>query len=599
MDNNTPIRFEIFAGHQIVRTEILMGSNLKIGKLSSHALRFDDPSVSRLHAELEVKNPNEVILKDLGSDQGTFLNNEPVMRSKLYTGDKVRFGNIECIVTIAGQTVRRPGSEVIGAQVQQERAHVQASRHQVPDFSGEIDRGYGKVLQVLGLFGTSVISYGHLYESEPGVFTIGFGVDADCVINPGILPPPVPFPLAEVTESGAMLVHVPDHVNGEVMLDGKVFDLNGLRNAGRMTRGRVPNSNSLALPLRARCRLSIGEFSFLIAAIPHPGYAPPIALSERIDPPLVASIGAVALFMMMVFTLLSLIPQSPESLDLDRLEALNRFIEITLEVEEEIEEKKNGEDGAEKAAKDEGAMGKKESLETNKKYQIKGLDTGDPSVIAARKQAIAQSTVEDIFSSMDSGLLDGNESAVALGALEGFTGNQTGEMAGNAFGVGGLGSVGTGAGGGGDGVGSFGLGGLSTVGSGGGGRGGRGYGSGAANIGRRPPRKPKIIPLAAKVDGGNLPKEVIRRVIMSRAGAYQNCYERQLQVKRDLNGKIEMKIIISGQGKVLQSAVAKSTMNNPKVERCITGNIKKLRFPAPKNGKMVIVRYPFRFKSGG
>lgn len=599
MDNNTPIRFEIFAGHQIVRTEILMGSNLKIGKLSSHSLRLDDPSVSRLHAELEVKNPNEVIIKDLGSDQGTFLNNEPVMRSKLYTGDKVRFGSVECLVTIAGQTVRRPGSEPVVQAHHQQSAPAAVSQQHVPDFSGEVDRGYGKVLQILGLYGTSVISYGHLHESEPGIFTIGFGVDADCVVNPGILPPPAPFPLAEVTEGGAMLVHIPDQVNGEVMLDGKVFDLNGLRDAGRMTRGRVPNSSSLALPLRARCRLSIGEFSFLVAAIPHPGYAPTLSLTDRIDPPLIASIGGVALFMMMVFTLLSLIPQSPESLDLDRLEALNRFIEITLEAEEKIEEKKNGEDGAQKAANDEGAMGKKESLETNQKYQVKGTDTGDPSVIAARKQAIAQSTVEEIFSSMDSGLLNGNESAVALGALEGFSGNQTGEMAGNAFGVGGLGSVGTGAGGGGDGIGSFGLGGLSTVGGGGGGRGGKGYGSGAANVGGKRVKKPQIIPLAAKVDGGNLPKEIIRRVIMSRAGAYQNCYERQLQVKRDLNGKIEMKIIISGQGMVLQSAVASSTMNNPNVERCIAGNIQKLRFPAPKNGKMVIVRYPFRFKSGG
>ena len=85
MDSNTPIRFEIFAGFQIVRTEILMGATLKIGKLSSHSLRLDDASVSRLHAELEVKGPNEVILKDLGSDQGTFVNNEPIMRSKIYT----------------------------------------------------------------------------------------------------------------------------------------------------------------------------------------------------------------------------------------------------------------------------------------------------------------------------------------------------------------------------------------------------------------------------------------------------------------------------------------------------------------------------------
>ena len=105
--------------------------------------------------------------------------------------------------------------------------------------------------------------------------------------------------------------------------------------------------------------------------------------------------------------------------------------------------------------------------------------------------------------------------------------------------------------------------------------------------------------LAPKVDSGNLPKSVIRRVIQSRAGAYQNCYERQLQVKRDLNGKIEMSIKISGRGKVLLARVLNSTMNSPPVEQCIAKNIRKLKFPAPKNGKKVIVRYPFRFQSGG
>ena len=336
MDSNTPIRFEIFAGHQIVRTEILMGAILKIGKLSSHSLRFDDPSVSRLHAEIEIKNPNEVILKDLGSDQGTFVNNEPVMRTKLYTGDRIRFGEVECIVAVAGQTAIRPGTQQVIAQQAAPVAHTapQVSRSALPDFSNEVDRGYGKVLQVLGLYGNSVISFGHILETEPGIFTIGFNVDADCVVNPGILPTHEPFPIVEVTENGAMLVHVPDGIQGEVMLDGKIFDLDGLRTAGRMIRGRVPSSSSLALPLRARCRVSIGEFSFLIASIPHPGAPDPLPLSERIDPPLVASMGSVALFMLLVFSILSMIPQSPESLDLDRLEALNRFIEITLDAEE-------------------------------------------------------------------------------------------------------------------------------------------------------------------------------------------------------------------------------------------------------------------------
>ena len=68
-------------------------------------------------------------------------------------------------------------------------------------------------------------------------------------------------------------------------------------------------------------------------------------------------------------------------------------------------------------------MGKKDSVEQDKKYQIKGDETGDPSVIAARKREVAQTVVSDIFASIDSGLLDGSESAVALGALEGFQGS--------------------------------------------------------------------------------------------------------------------------------------------------------------------------------
>ena len=245
-------------------------------------------------------------------------------------------------------------------------------------------------------------------------------------------------------------------------------------------------------------------------------------------------------------------------------------------------------------------MGRKDNMDANKKYQVKGAETGDPEVVRARNQAIAQQTAEEIFSVMDSGLLDGSQSAIAMGALEGFTGNHNGDMAGNAFGAGGLGSVGTGMGGGGDSMGSFGIDGLSTIGGGGGGGGkGKGYGGGVSTVGKRKARRPRVIPMNAKVSGGNLPKEVIRRVIMSRAGAYQNCYERQLASKKDLNGKIEVKIMISGTGNVILSTINSTSMNNPTVENCIVRQIKKLKFPAPKNGKRVKVRYPFRFKSGG
>ena len=66
-----------------------------------------------------------------------------------------------------------------------------------------------------------------------------------------------------------------------------------------------------------------------------------------------------------------------------------------------------------------------------------------------------------------------------------------------------------------------------------------------------------------------------------------------------MNGKIEVKIMISGTGNVILSTINSTSMNNPTVENCIVRQIKKLKFPAPKNGKRVKVRYPFRFKSGG
>ncbi len=93
-----------------------------------------------------------------------------------------------------------------------------------------------------------------------------------------------------------------------------------------------------------------------------------------------------------------------------------------------------------------------------------------------------------------------------------------------------------------------------------------------------------------------LPKEMLKRVIMSRKEAYQSCYEQQLQLKKDLNGKISILIMVSGsQGNVLMAKLADSSMNNPAVENCIIDNIKTLRFPLPENGKNFRFTYPLRF----
>ena len=57
-------------------------------------LRIHDPRVSRIHALLEVRGEN-ILLTDLASSHGTFVNGEKVVEHKLKMGDTIRLGFVE------------------------------------------------------------------------------------------------------------------------------------------------------------------------------------------------------------------------------------------------------------------------------------------------------------------------------------------------------------------------------------------------------------------------------------------------------------------------------------------------------------------------
>ncbi len=113
----------------------------------------------------------------------------------------------------------------------------------------------------------------------------------------------------------------------------------------------------------------------------------------------------------------------------------------------------------------------------------------------------------------------------------------------------------------------------------------------------RAPKMPK-----AKVHAGDprvapgLEREQVRRVIRANRAQYRACYEKRLQVERDLNGKIIMRFVIGPAGQVMAAVVAESTMNDSQVEGCIRRRMLKWRFPKPVGGGTVDVRYPFLFK---
>ncbi|MEZ4254350.1 MAG: AgmX/PglI C-terminal domain-containing protein [Polyangiales bacterium] len=185
----------------------------------------------------------------------------------------------------------------------------------------------------------------------------------------------------------------------------------------------------------------------------------------------------------------------------------------------------------------------------------------------------------------------GTDPTSALGAL---MGDQIGEN----FGFGGLGLRGTGRGGGGTGEGTIGLGNFGTIGHGGGRGTGSGYGSGAGGLGGRAAKVPQIRGGNADVRG-SLSAEVIRRVVRRHMNEVRFCYEQELNQRPDLEGRVAVGFIISPTGSVQSATVNESTLQNQRVEGCITTAVRRWGFPAPDGGGIVVVTYPFLLSPAG
>ena len=65
---------------------------IKIGKAPDNKFIINDPQVSRYHALLTKDDNGELLLEDLGSTNGTFINGNQIIKKKVLADDKVTFG---------------------------------------------------------------------------------------------------------------------------------------------------------------------------------------------------------------------------------------------------------------------------------------------------------------------------------------------------------------------------------------------------------------------------------------------------------------------------------------------------------------------------
>jgi pSer/pThr/pTyr-binding forkhead associated (FHA) protein len=107
-----PLTFRLFRGDDLLRTETLTQSPIKIGKLSSSHLRLeDDESVSRMHAVIEVTSPTDITIIDLGSTKGTIVNGKKINKASLQDGDIILLGETKIVLSVGETEAAAPGED--------------------------------------------------------------------------------------------------------------------------------------------------------------------------------------------------------------------------------------------------------------------------------------------------------------------------------------------------------------------------------------------------------------------------------------------------------------------------------------------------------
>ncbi len=326
-----------------------------------------------------------------------------------------------------------------------------------------------------------------------------------------------------------------------------------------------------------RVVIRTAAFSWLIRQVP-PGTRLPVAHQSRREPGLLAALAVNGFMAAMIWVLAITSPPPPE---ITVEELGDHFSEVMLRQPEPEPEEVVAVPKSEPEEQVEGAAAKRKSGK-------RGSRDGD--LKRALEQRRSDRQIADGAGFMDAINRDFGEmfSATGLGGGVVDALGRTKGPRGKQFGTG-LAWDGDGPGGGGTAEGM--PGGTGTK-----GRGGDGSSlSGGEPTGQK--RSGNLAKGGQVIQVGNMDAALIDQVVKQHLNQYRYCYQRELQRNHQLSGKVTLKWIIASDGSVSSANVKRETIGNSAVTRCMLNVARRMRFPAPKGG-IVIVSYPFLFSPG-
>jgi TonB family protein len=457
----------------------------------------------------------------------------------------------------------------------------------------------------------SVLHVAHL--TPPRAFYLGeAGPGTDFVIGEETLGS-ARLPLV-LESQGELSVVVPRGAAAEIERDGERIAVAELEQQGQL-RPVSNHAGANAFPLQRgiTARIRHGQFTFIVRTV---AAGQRVATARSDEPGWRRSRWTVAsaAFHLSLLGVCYFLPPSSSALSMDRLDTDSRLVKYAIDAHENrIEDVPNwlgakndaADGGGQRAAGPEGEAGAPDKPKTARRSAAAG-PRDQPLLQLTRAELVAIAQRAGIIGTLRTAAAASDAPASPYGrdqALGFDPVPAVGALLGNEIGIsggrGGLAMLGSGHGGGGDAVGAIGVGTVGTRGRSNGPDGdGYGTGDGVGSFRRRTERMPRI--RSGQPDlHGSLSKEIIRRTIGRHINEIRFCYESQLITRPDLQGRVAINFVITPTGTVMKAGVVQSDLGDSKVESCIAAAVRRMDFPAPENGGMVIVTYPFLLSQTG
>ncbi|MCA9665512.1 MAG: energy transducer TonB [Myxococcales bacterium] len=449
-----------------------------------------------------------------------------------------------------------------------------------------------RILEVIIRFGEDPLAHHTLAPGE--TLTVGPSADCDVIVSSEVVD--TPTELVRVDAAGAT-------IGAPLGCTATHVDPDGLMTS-------APGSgNSFAIDSRCGAMLELGQVNIEMRWT---AAAERVGSRKRFDWRSQRGTAFSVGIHLLVLIFVAAIPPTGYAITGNNQEINARYLKIlTMPKEQDVippwmkKPVAGGGGGASKAAAGpESKMGDKKSQRRNRRVAVKGTAKSTQPAGAVDPERTAILGVIASLRGDAAAIFDPNKKAFGKDDLTAL-GNLEGILPGDARGDGGLGVQGTGNSGGGcigPDCGLIGTGKLATICSGPGdtcNRGrykGPGIGDGKPGGGKPKPHKISIIARDPETIGG-LSKAIIRRHVRKHLNEVRYCYQKELGNNRGMTGRVVVRFMITGSGRVGSAVVKRTTLKNNNVESCLTQAVRRWEFPQPKGAGLVDVSYPFIFRT--